>query len=136
MRAFSVNEPMQAPPPEQRIFRDKLAREMSFSLGYEVLESAFGDLPQWTRCEFWFQARPSYWASDFAATLTAAEPYPIACATPFVPVWLLDLRLSRHPRSQEHRLRELRFIRRRRFPGVHHRRTSRTELPRPSCRIL
>jgi hypothetical protein len=70
---------MQALPPEPRITRDKLSREMAFPLGYKVLERAFGDLPQWARCEFWFQARPTYWASDFAATLAAAEPYPMAC---------------------------------------------------------
>src|SRR6266478_6384794 len=70
---------MPAPPPEHRIIRDKLSREMAFPLGYELLERAFGDLPQWPRCEFWFQARPTYWASDFARTLAASEPYPIVC---------------------------------------------------------
>jgi hypothetical protein len=70
---------MQAPPPEHRIIRDKLSREMAFPLGYELLKRAFGDLTQWPRCEFWFQARPTYWASDFARTLAASEPYPIVC---------------------------------------------------------
>jgi hypothetical protein len=65
--------------PQPRIFRDKLSREMAFPLGFELLEGAFGDLPQWPRCEFWFQARPTYWASDFARTLAALEPYPIVC---------------------------------------------------------
>ena len=50
---------------------------MAFPLGYELLEQALGDLPQWPNCDFWFQARPTYWASDFAHTLKAAEPYPI-----------------------------------------------------------
>ena len=69
---------MQAPP-EYRIIRAKISREMAFPLGYELLERAFGDLPQWSLCEFRFEARPTYWASDFAHTLAASEPYPIAC---------------------------------------------------------
>jgi hypothetical protein len=52
---------------------------MAFPLGYQLLERAFGDLPQWLQCEFWFEARPTYWASDFAHTLAAAQPYPIVC---------------------------------------------------------
>src|SRR4051812_33520788 len=71
---------MQAPPPEHQIIRDKLSRGMAFPLGYQLLERAFGDLPQWPRCEFRFQARPTYWASDFARTLATSEPYPIVCA--------------------------------------------------------
>lgn len=70
---------MQGPPSAHRIIRDKISREMAFPLGYELLERAFGDLAQWPRCEFWFRARPTYWASDFARTLAAAEPYPIVC---------------------------------------------------------
>jgi hypothetical protein len=70
---------MQSPPPDHRIIRDKISRAMAFPLGYELLERAFGDLPQWSQCEFWFQARPTYWASDFADTLTASQPYPIVC---------------------------------------------------------
>lgn len=50
---------------------------MAFPLGYELLKQAFGDLPSWPDCDFWFKARPTYWASDFARTLKAAEPYPI-----------------------------------------------------------
>jgi hypothetical protein len=74
-----MNQAKPAPAPQPRIFRDKLSREMAFPLGYELLERAFCDLPQWPRCEFWFQARPTYWASDFARTLAALEPYPIVC---------------------------------------------------------
>ena len=51
---------MQSPPPEHRIIRAKLSREIAFPLGYELLERAFGDLSQWQHCEFWFQARPTY----------------------------------------------------------------------------
>jgi hypothetical protein len=72
-------EAMQALPTEHRIIREKISRELAFPLGYEVLQSAFGDFPQWPRCEFWFQALPTYWASDFAHTLAASEPYPIVC---------------------------------------------------------
>jgi hypothetical protein len=50
---------------------------MAFPLGFELLEQGFGDLPQWPSCEFWFRARPTYWASSFARTLRAAQPYPI-----------------------------------------------------------
>ena len=69
---------MQTLPLEHRIIRDRISHEMAFPLGYELLEQAFGDLPQWPNCDFRFQARPTYWASDFAHTLKAAEPYPIA----------------------------------------------------------
>ena len=68
---------MQAPPPEHRIIRDRISHEMAFPLGYELLEQAFGDLARWPDCDFWFQARPTYWASDFADTLKTAQPYPI-----------------------------------------------------------
>lgn len=74
-----MNQAKPAPAPQPRIIRHEISREMAFPLGHELLERAFGDLPQWPRCEFWFQARPTYWASDFARTLAASEPYPIVC---------------------------------------------------------
>ena len=70
---------MPALPSEHRIYRAKISHKMAFPLGYELLESALGDLDQWPRCEFWFQARPTYWASDFTETLANSKPYPIVC---------------------------------------------------------
>lgn len=68
---------MQTPSPEHRIIRDRISRKMSFPIGYELLERVFGDLPQWPDCDFWFDGRPGYWASDFASTLKSGDPYPI-----------------------------------------------------------
>jgi hypothetical protein len=70
---------MDGPLPEQRILRQKISGEMAFPLGFELLEQAFGDLPQWKSFEFWFEARPQYWASDFTKTLKKSQPYPIVC---------------------------------------------------------
>ena len=68
---------MSGPSPEQHIYRDRISHEMAFPLGYERLAQAFGDLPQFSDFEFWFSARPVYWASDFTRTVRAQEPYPI-----------------------------------------------------------
>ncbi len=70
---------MQTAPSEHLIFRSQISREFAFPLGYELLQRAFGDLPQWPLFEFWFKARPVYRASEFARTLAAADPYPIVC---------------------------------------------------------
>jgi hypothetical protein len=75
-----MNKAKQAPPSESRIVhRYKLSRKMAYPLGFELLERAFADLPQWSRFEFWFKDRPTYLASDFARTLAASQPYPIVC---------------------------------------------------------
>jgi hypothetical protein len=76
MKERSTN-PEPAASPGSRISRARISHELAFPLGYELLQQALGDTPQWPELSIEFSKFPTISASEFARVLRTQEPYAV-----------------------------------------------------------